>query len=263
MSTNQPVHIFHAYRKDGSPLFLHPFGGKRRITDILENRAVDGLYGKEPRVESLTMFRNELYRIIEKDVKEWISEVRFLPRFLISAAAFVVAYLFMALVVRDPLPIIDEIALALGAAIVSYIVVGRRDVRSGAAAKRRIAMRTKVDNIVFEQSEIAEDFETLLGRTEKADTDDVISMLSETSSTGGLAGYYGDNNEALGQLLSYLNDFFSGSDYRKRERRILKGNTPIGDRERTALKRWIATKNVDLPLFAAYLSIKRQAAQAR
>ncbi len=259
MSAVEPVFIFHVYRSDGSPLFLHPFGGKKRIVDILEGREVDGLYGREPRVESLTMFRNELYRIIERDVKEWISEIRFLPRFLIASGVFVVAYLFFALVVRDPIPIIDEIGLALGGAIAAYIFVGRRDVRSGAAAKRRIKLRTKVDTIVFHESELAEDFETLLAKSEEAGVDELISSISDPAGSGGLAGYYGQDNEALRQLIAYLTDFFAGKEYRKKERRLLKSESPIGDKDRTALKRWIVTKNVDLPLFAAYLSIKRQA----
>jgi hypothetical protein len=261
MSSPEPVHIFHVYRNDGTPLFLHPFGGKRRIVDILEGRSVDGLYGKEPRVESLTMFRNELYRIIERDVKEWISEVRFLPRFLMAAAVFVLAYLFLALVVRDPLPIIDEIAIALGGAIVTYFVVGRRYLRSGAAAKRRISLRTKVDNIVFHESELAEDFETLLAKTEEADADELLFSLSDPTDSEGLAGYYGQDNEALKQLIGYLDNYFSGKDYRRQERRLLKAGAPIDDRERSAIKRWVSTKDVDLPLFAVYLSIKRQAAR--
>ncbi len=255
----EPVHIIHVYRRDGSPLFLHPFGGKRRIVDILEGREVDGLYGREPRVESLTMFRNELYRIIERDVKEWISEIRFLPRFLIASAVFVLAYLFFALVVRDPLPVIDEIGLALGGAIVTYLFVGKRDLRSGAASKRRTGLRTKVDNIVFEESELAGDFETLLAKTEEAGVDELISSLSDPSTAGGLAGYYGQDNDALRQLIAYLTDYFTGKEYRKQERRLLKSGTSIGEKERTALKRWVSSKDVDLPLFAVYLSIKRQA----
>lgn len=262
MPSPEPVHIFHVFRKEGTPLFLHPFGGKKRSVDILEGRTVDGLYGREPRVESLTMFRNELYRIIERDVKEWISEVRFLPRFLIASGVFVAAYFFLSLVVRDPLPIVDELALSLGAAVASYLLVGRRDVRSGTATKRRIALRAKVDNIVFRESELAEDFETLLTKSEEADVDELISMLSDTSSARGLAGYYGGDNEALKQLIGYLNDFFAGSDYRRQERRFLKSEAPIEERERNAFKRWIALKNVDLPLFAVYLSIKRQATAA-
>jgi hypothetical protein len=263
MSALEPVYIFHVYRSDGSPLFLHPFGGKKRTVDILEGREVDGLYGREPRVESLTMFRNELYRIIERDVKEWISEVRFLPRFLIASGVFVVAYLFFALVVRDPLPIIDEIGLALGGAIAAYLFVGRRDVRSGAAAKRRITLRTKVDSVVFHESELAEDFETLLAKSEEAGVDELISSLADPGGSRGLAGYYGQDNEALRQLIAYLTSYFAGKEYRKQERRLLKGESPIGERDRTALKRWIVAKNIDLPLFAAYLSIKRQATRTR
>ena len=83
------IYLFHILRKDGTSLFLNPFGGPDKFVNGLERNEVEGRYGMEPRVEALTMFRNELYRQIEIGVKNWLSDARFVPKFLISAAIFV------------------------------------------------------------------------------------------------------------------------------------------------------------------------------
>ncbi|MEE8440203.1 MAG: hypothetical protein V3S41_00660, partial [Spirochaetia bacterium] len=62
------VHIFHLYRKDGTAVFLHPFRNSDRLFQVLERSEISGHYGTEPRVESLTLFRNELYRLVENEV---------------------------------------------------------------------------------------------------------------------------------------------------------------------------------------------------
>ena len=82
------ITIFHICRKDGSSIFLYPFNKKQNLIEILDNNEITGVYGKEPRVESLTMLRNELYRLIEQAVRDWSAEKKFIPRFLISTGSF-------------------------------------------------------------------------------------------------------------------------------------------------------------------------------
>ena len=103
MEKLERAYLFHIARKNGSSFFFDPFHDPVNIIPVLENCEIVGLYGNEPRVETVTHFRNELYRKVEQSVKIWVAERRFIPRFLISSALFLVTYLFMSLVVRDPL----------------------------------------------------------------------------------------------------------------------------------------------------------------
>jgi hypothetical protein len=127
-----------------------------------EHTDLAGRYGREPRVESITMLRNDLYRRIEHDVRDWSNERRFIPRFLIAAGAFLIAYLFMALVIRDPLPIVDEILIGLGVGIFVFFAAGRRFEQSGAASQRRVALRAKVDAVVFSEDPFVHQVEPIL-----------------------------------------------------------------------------------------------------
>ncbi len=254
MSARQSLHIFHLYRKDGTSLFLHPFLDRQKVMERLEKTELEGLYGKEPRVESLTLFRNELYRIIEDEVKAWVSEARFIPRFLLSAGVFVAAYFFLSFVVRDPLPVVDELAVSLGAAILSYILLGRRDMRSQAALKKRIALRRKVDNIRFVESEFVKEVEDVLHAKESESTDSLVSAFQ----AGDVPALTNPESDIAGELLRYLEMRFQSNEYKRQEKKLLEKKH---NKDLDGVKRWVQLRKVDFPLFAFYVNLKRRQAR--
>lgn len=162
MQTVGTITIYHLSRRDGTALFVHPFTKPGSMLHYAERTELVGRYGREPRVESITMLRNDLYRRIDHDVRDWSNERRFIPRFLIAATLFLISYLFMALVIRDPIPIIDEILIGLAVGVFGFIVAGRRFEQSGAASQRRIALRSKVDSVVFSEDPFVHDVESVL-----------------------------------------------------------------------------------------------------
>jgi hypothetical protein len=254
MSGRQRLHIFHIYRKDGTPLFLHPFLDRQKVMDRLEKYELLGLYGREPRVESLTMFRNELYRIIEDEVRGWVSEARFIPRFLMSAGIFVVAYFFLSFVVRDPLPLVDELAVSLGAGIVGYLLLGRRYMRSEGALKKRIALREKVDGVRFVESEFVAEIERALHDTEATSTEGLIRAIE----AGEVPALSDPESDEAKEFLQYLETKFGSGEYRRQEKKLLeKGRS----KDLEGVKRWVQLRKVDFPLFALYVNLKRQQAR--
>lgn len=254
MSARQPLHIFHLYRQDGTSLFLHPFLDRQQVMERLDKEELQGLYGKEPRVESLTMFRNELYRIIEDEVRTWVSEARFIPRFLISAGIFVVAYFFLSFVVRDPLPLVDELAVSLGGSILAYILLGRRYMRSEGALKKRIALRSKVDNIHFVESDFVREIEEALHEKENTSTDSLVAAIE----AGEVPALSDPDSPLAREFMRYLEVRFRSGEYRRQEKRLLEKK---GGRDLEGLKRWINSKKVDFPLFALYVNMKRRQAR--
>jgi hypothetical protein len=254
MGNDNKLFIYHLHRKDGSSLFLHPFGDSEKFTELLEKYDIEGKYGKEPRVESLTMFRNELYRMIEDHVKGWVSEIRFLPKFLMASGLFLLAYLFLSLVVRDPLPMLDEIAISLGLSIGLYIMLGKRDQHSNLALKKRVDLRTRVDRIVFRESTFVREVEEALQRNESGSSEEVIEyMLSppERSLTE-------EEKEDAHQIAQYLRKRFNSRELKKQEKlvsRIIREKEP---EKKVKIQSMLAeTKNIDLSLFAVYTRIKR------
>lgn len=259
MAEKDRIYIFHIFRKDGTSLFLSPFGSTGKIVGVLERSEVEGRYGMEPRVEALTMFRNELYRQIEVGVKNWLSDVRFIPKFLIAALSFVVVYFFMSFVVRDPLPVIDEVAIGLAVAVGVFFFQGRRDISSKAATKKRLDLRVIVDRITFRESDFVKQVEAALHRNETGSIEDVIKQIVEPARQE----LGEDVREEAGQFIRALESRF---DFKKlqREERMLKrvlSRSPVTlDRNFTRL---VESKKYDFPLYAVYKSFKKTVANLK
>lgn len=258
MSDKAPLHIFHISREDGTSLFLHPFLDRERVMERMESHPLEGLYGREPRVEAITGFRNELYRLIEEEVRNWIGESRFIPRFLIAAGVFLVVYVVLSLAVRDPLPVVDEIALALGAALAAFLLRRRRDMRSDAALSKRMKLRSKVDGIVFSESELVKRLENLLHEEERASAESIAARLSGDEEPVVNPGGEAEAEE----VLSYLGARFASREYRRQEKRLLAAERGgLKDRDLENLQRWALNGKVDFPLFALYVRLKRHFAK--
>lgn len=223
MQTTDSFTLFHLTRKDGTAVFVHPFVRRGSTDQITHDTTLTGSYGREPRVESLTLLRNELYRRIENDVRDWINERRFIPRFLIASAAFMVVFLFLSLVVHDPIPVLDESLFGLGAGIVVFVAVGRRFEQSGVAGQRRVMMRTRVDAVIFSEDPFVVSLENLLQRCE--DTDYQSAIVSEDMILMAQKIHRLDPAKTA-QILEYLRTLISIPPYKGVERALRRGQKP-------------------------------------
>lgn len=222
------ITIYHISLRDGTALFLHPFVKSGDMIELGSSVELVGRYGREPRVESVTMLRNDLYRRIENDVRDWINERRFIPRFLLAAGAFLVVYLFLSVVIRDPLPVLDELLIGLGAAIITFIVVGRRFEQSRAAARRRVTLRSKVDAVVFSEDRFVYTLEELVQQLEERDPfesavpDEIRAAAEELHRT------YPDETA---DVVHHLRSTVAAKPYRNLARQIKRGRVGIATRE--------------------------------
>ena len=247
MQNKKKLTIFHIYRKDGSSIFLHPFSEPGFILKLDDGYEITGKYGHEPRVESLTMFRNDLYRLIESAVKDWISDIRFIPHFILSAVLFLVIYLTAAVVVLRSIPIIDELALSLGGSIAFFFYLSKRDRNSEKSSKKRLDLRLIMDKIVFEEDGFVKKVEEVLHYNESIDKNGLIDSILISD-----AGNFGNSNpEDMKQLISYLDNYFSGKIYRKKI-----GN--FDKLERSKISKWAEDNKIDLSLFAMYKKLKKE-----
>ncbi len=254
MSKNK-LTIFHICRKDGSSIFIYPFNKKQNIIELIDNNEITGLYGKEPRVESMTMLRNELYRMIEQSVKDWISERKFIPRFLISTGVFLLLYFVMSFVIRDPIPMIDEIIIGIAGAIVTYIILTKRDTDSKASTEMKVKLRNKVDSIVFNEDRFINDVEQYLQYCETSD--DMNQLLNNITDDKSNIIFDDSDKSKLQEIKLGIKLMFDDKEIKKHEkllRRISENDKyPAG---RSKMLRWMSSRNVDPFLFAVYAKIK-------
>lgn len=219
--------IFHLTRIDGTPVFLHPFIKRGSALEVPGSLELAGQYGEEPRVESLTILRNELYRRIDEDVRDWINERRFIPRFLISSAAFLVVFLFLSLVVHTPIPLVDELLGAGAAGVVTYLFLGRRFDNSRTAANRRVALRGRVDSAVFTEDPWVRSLEEILRRLERRD-----DLFAPPDATEAASELWKADRGRTSQVVQYLRQLMTTKPYRQLMRDLRRGSLSSSTRSR-------------------------------
>lgn len=261
MGKNERRYIFHLYRTDGQSLVLHPFENADRLRSALETQQIEGRYGAEPPVALLTSFRNDLYRSVEEAVRRFLSDARFVPRFLLSSGAFFASFMILSYAVPDPILIVDELLVAIAAGIGTYLFLGRRDLGSDAAMKKRIALRNAVDHIKFVPSGFLARVEQELQRTEGGDFEAAARSILELESNGEQEGaktqLAAEERAEAAQFVQLLEEKYRFKRLR-REEKVLRTYASRSAADRgDSLRRWSDTKKLDLPLYAVYKRFKR------
>jgi hypothetical protein len=255
---DKKIFIFHIRKADNSGLYLHPFENFEKMISKGSSLLVEGKYGEEPVIESLTSFRNNLYRIVENSVNNWIAESRFIPRFLSSALVFLIVYFVLSFVVRDPLPMLDEIAAGLVGSVVFYFAMGKKYKRSAPASRLRGHYRGVVDRIVFQESEFVKTVEFIIGQMKnKSIEDNLIIMRSDFPEKNIIfSEQFADERF---QLISYIEGELRRTQSKKQKKII---SRIIADHDINSLNR-IKELNllelngeIDIILFLIYLRLK-------
>lgn len=261
MPDKEKAYIFHVLMKDGGSLLLNPFRGVDRLESTLSDRAVEGRFGTEPQVEVLTVFRNELYRSVDVAVRRWLSENRFIPRFLVSAGAFVLAMFVMAYVLKGglPIPVIDELAIALAVSIGTYLAIGKKELVSEAATKKRVALKNAIDRITFVHSPLLARVEEELHRYESGKLEDLVSEILEPADE---PVDETERTEAVA-FVSSLEDQFNFSRLKKGEKVLNNFMSERGAERESNLRRWIESQRLNLPMYAVYKRFKSTVERVR
>ncbi|MDR3200057.1 MAG: hypothetical protein LBT68_01250 [Spirochaetales bacterium] len=265
--TDRPaLYIFHVGR--AKPRFFYPFKPGREFISQTEGFSIHGRYGKEPRVEAITLLRGDLYRLAESAVKQWVFELRFIPRFLISSAVFLFAYFFASFVIRDPLPVIDELLIAGAAFAVSYLLIGKRFLSSRAAEEKRGELHTVIDGIAFSESDFVRTVEDLLGEFDSSEPAKLLRIYNaagspqsaeppESLSRIDIRPEWGAEAEALDACLKavFQEKRVKGLSGRLRKKAAA-ADRPLPEKTLEALRRLIAGTRVDFPLFVLYAVLR-------
>lgn len=81
--------------------------------------------------ESGKMLEGEMKDLLSKAFRKRAEDKRYIPRLVLSAVIFLALYFFLSLVIRDPIPLVDEIIISL---FVSLLFFFRQKSKDGDAA---------------------------------------------------------------------------------------------------------------------------------
>lgn len=152
---------YYLQRNIGKNLLLHPLTQNKEVISW-EDEQIETLVGSDADTSVREQVTYELYGVIDSAVDLWIQELKYIPRLINSALAFLVIYFFLSFVIRDPLPLVDELIGASIAAVAVYLITASKSKRSTLAMKRRSELKGLVDQMGIREDPTLEVYERLL-----------------------------------------------------------------------------------------------------
>lgn len=140
------------------PVCLSPYLGDEKLQDggdvVIRSR---GQLDEHAR-DQVSM---SLYGDIDHSVEKWIMDKRYVPRLLVSALGFLACYFFCSLVIRDPIPMIDELLVSAVVTVLIWHALGKGDVACAQARNLSARLKENASRFMVEvdpQLEKVEDF---------------------------------------------------------------------------------------------------------
>ena len=222
------------------------------ISQVRDSR-IEGKYGDDPRVESVTLLRNDLYRKAEGAVKLWITDTRFSTRFILSSLVFLVGYFFFTYVVRTPFPFVYKLALAVLTSVGTYYWLGMKYLNSDAVIEKRVDLRTVIDGIAFAESEFMKKAERLLAHYDEAKLEELLNVYGDHEK-GVLDPAWLDEARSL---KVYLGRHFDTKAMKNFDRLLQKKVTIEAVKPLEKMQKLIEVSKVDFPLYLLYIWLKK------
>lgn len=142
-------YIYHLIDPRGHSRFYHSIDNPRDFTLLDARTNVQGFYGSEPDFEAFRIFKQRIHKEIGDEIRQQSLSRTFIPRFLFSSFVFLIIFLFLSLAVRDPIPLLDEILIALAGASVVWIMKSKKIKRNNHEAEQELLIRDVIEKGFF------------------------------------------------------------------------------------------------------------------
>ena len=164
-------------RKKWPDIYLDPYLQEEKVDEWDPDDKVflfgSGTLTKQQKDEASYSF----YSSIDFAVDRWIQDKQYVPRLLVSALVFLVAYFILSLAIRDPIPMVDELVISTVLTVACWHFLAKRDTRSSIAVKRRYELKQSAGSPTFLQKEGMEVLEAFLDEVSHLDSLDLCQML--------------------------------------------------------------------------------------
>jgi hypothetical protein len=141
-----------------SPLVVHPFNQKMPYNNT-ETSQIMGRYGVGEVPSQADSIRVELYAAMEKGARKFFLDKGYYLRLALCSTVFVVVYLFLSIIVRDPVPLIDELLVGTFAAAAVFFASERKALSSREHLETVLRLRRALDGAYFSESRVVDLFE--------------------------------------------------------------------------------------------------------
>lgn len=138
------------------PILLHPFESGAELFEATAPVVLLGRYGTGEIPKDTGAIRADLYRAMEHGSRRHFLDKGYYPRLALTVASFIGVYLFFSIVVRDPVPMIDELFLGGLASAAVFFASERRTLSSQRHIESLLMLRRCIDASIFIESRVVD-----------------------------------------------------------------------------------------------------------
>jgi hypothetical protein len=160
---------------------LHPFEPGSELFEAPVPIVLSGRYGTGEIPKDTVAIRAELYRAMEKGSRRHFLDKGYYLRLALTVGAFLGIYLFFSIVIRDPVPLIDELLLGGLAAAAVFFASERKALSSPKHIESLLTLRRSIDASLFIESRVV----------------DLVESWRDEALELGPASFYREANPAL------------------------------------------------------------------
>ena len=189
---------------------------------------------------------------LEKRIDYWIQDKHYFGRLFASAGVFLILYFFCSLVIRDPLPLIDELLISITGSIATWYLIARHDKKALLVKKAKEEWKRSVLDADFEYSSYMEDAEEYYHMLESLGFKTIIPMIAD----GSVPPFQGDVVEPFKKALESYVEY--SLPLERKYIKELRENKFKKDKMEKSLLQDYSLGNVDVFLLAFVLSISKK-----
>ncbi|QEN07489.1 hypothetical protein EXM22_05610 [Oceanispirochaeta crateris] len=205
-------HIFYIKWKENS-LVLNECNAQNLIENLSEEN-IELAYGESVTDQDLDLIKTELKIDIENAVNRWINDSRFFVHLLMSTGVFLVSYYFLSYVVRDPIPLVDEIVLSLLMAGLSWYRLKNQQYKTDKVIHKKIEMEQYLSDIPYVKNDFIVQVELYLEKLSSMGIEEQKSLFD----SGAVPVFFTSSKKDLIKLLRLLEKFGSKNPFSKEKR---------------------------------------------
>ncbi len=145
-------------------MLLYRLNRDEKIVAAFRAAKIIGCYGEEPDARTIGLLSDRIESLVERIVYRLMKQKHFLGHFAISSASFLAAYLIFSVLLRDPLPLIDEALLSLVVSFSIFRALRATLRRSPKTRQHKNELAELAGTIVFTPNRLIADAEKLMNK---------------------------------------------------------------------------------------------------
>lgn len=210
---------------------------RTHFKEDLQEGDMEGFFGSYPDKNERDALKNQLYFLADQAAERDFQESDYLLRYILTFLCFLFLFFIFSYVVRDPIPMVDEIALSLAGALFFNLWFRKKRAASQKLEMMKLEMRNDIDSLSFSEQELIRNIELYLQNL------DAMSLGKKLDyETLPLPVFMNRSDKTLREFFMALDNFWNPRELRK---------------EIKMLKFGIEEPYKDLSLLIVYVCLKK------